>query len=127
MIGYVTVGTNDTEKALPFYDAVLAELGLKPAFETQRGGRMYGKNPGSFVFGVSTPYDGEAASVGNGMMVALLADNHEQIDAIHAKALELGGADEGAPGWRGPEGGFYGAYFRDLDGNKLCAYKIGPA
>jgi predicted lactoylglutathione lyase len=62
-------------------------------------------------------------------MVALVLEERRQVDGFHAKALALGGTDEGAPGLRGPEGpqAFYGAYFRDLDGNKLCAFRIGPA
>jgi len=126
MIGYVTVGSNDLEKAMAFYDEVLAEVGLKPGFDHPRGGRMYVSAAGEFTFGVLSPFNGEAASVGNGQMVAFKADSHDQIRAIHAKALSLGGADEGAPGWRGDEGGFFGAYFRDLDGNKLCAFRMGP-
>jgi predicted lactoylglutathione lyase len=62
-------------------------------------------------------------------MVALVLKERRQVDTLYAKALALGGTDEGAPGVRGPEGpqAFYGAYFRDLDGNKLCAFRIGPA
>jgi len=69
------------------------------------------------------PFDGKPATVGNGVMVALAAASKAQVDAIHAKALALGGADEGAPGPRGP--GFYAGYFRDLDGNKLNAFFLG--
>ena len=75
---------------------------------------------------IGKPYDGAAATAGNGTMVALAADSREQVDQVYAKAIELGGADEGAAGTRGPEEmGFYGAYFRDLDGNKLCAFNVG--
>jgi predicted lactoylglutathione lyase len=77
-------------------------------------------SPKSPALSVTTPFDGNAATVGNGVMVALVVDSHEKVDALHAKALELGGADEGAPGPRGD--GFYAAYFRDLDGNKLNAF-----
>lgn len=125
MIGYVTLGSNDLSKALPFYDALFAVMGVKPVFDHPRGGRMYGKNPGKFDFGINSPFDGNAASVGNGVMIAMEGDSHDQIRAVHAKALELGGTCEGEPGWRGPEGGFFGAYFRDLDGNKLCAIAFG--
>ena len=69
------------------------------------------------------PFDGNAACIGNGTMVALVFDTNDKVDAFHAKALELGGTDEGAPGPRG-SGGFYVGYFRDLDGNKLCAFCI---
>lgn len=126
MIGYVTVGSNDLDKAMAFYDAILPILGLKPGFDHPRGGRMYVNGGGEFVIGVLSPFNGEAAAVGNGQMIALKAENHDQIRAIHAKALELGGADEGAPGWRGPEGGFFGGYFRDPEGNKFCAFRMGP-
>lgn len=70
---------------------------------------------------MTKPYDGNAATVGNGVMVALVVMTPEQVDAMYAKALELGGTDEGAPGPRG-DSGFYAAYFRDLDGNKLNAF-----
>lgn len=78
---------------------------------------------------MTQPYDGGAAAPGNGAMVAIVLDDRGKVDAFHAKALELGGSDEGAPGLRSPEGdrAFYGAYFRDLDGNKFCAFRIGPA
>jgi len=126
MIGYATVGSNDFSKSLPFYDALMTELGAGPIFDHPRGGRMYGTG-GKFELGVLSAFDGNPATVGNGTMVALAADNHDQIRAAYAKALELGGTDEGEPGWRGPEGGFFGAYFRDPDGNKLCVYRMGPA
>ena len=126
MIGYATVGSNDFSKSLPFYDGVMQEMGAGPIFDHPRGGRMYGTG-GKFQFGVISAYDGSPASVGNGTMIALAADTHDQIRAVHAKALELGGTDEGEPGWRGAEGGFFGAYFRDTDGNKLCVYRMGPA
>lgn len=78
---------------------------------------------------MTRPHNGEPATVGNGTMVAIVLDDRAKVDAFHAKTLELGGSDEGAPGVRGPEGdqAFYGAYFRDLDGNKFCAFRIGPA
>ena len=78
---------------------------------------------------VCKPYDGLGATAGNGNMTSIVCDTRDRVDAIHAKAMELGGSDEGAPGLRGEEGpqAFYGAYFRDLDGNKLCAFRIGPA
>jgi len=95
---------------------------VAPAFEHPSGGRVYGKD-GSLFFGVLGPYDKKPATIGNGSMVALNFDNRAQVDAFHARALSLGGTDEGAPGERGPS--FYFSYFRDLDGNKLCAYAIG--
>ena len=123
MIGYVTIGTNDLERAANFYDELLSTFGAKRFMETDRliAWMADGDRPG---IGVCKPYDGQPASVGNGMMVALPAADAEQVKAIHAKAIELGGTDEGAPGQR--MGQFYGAYFRDLDGNKLAAFCILP-
>jgi predicted lactoylglutathione lyase len=119
MIGYTTLGTNDIERAARFYDALLAELGAKRAMEMD-GFIAWASAPGSPMFCVTRPYDGNAATVGNGVMVALAAASKAQVDQLHRKALELGAKDEGAPGPRGD--GFYAAYFRDLDGNKLNAF-----
>lgn len=124
MIGYALVGSNDLERAKAFYDELLKPLGAAPMFEHPSGGRVYGKT--APAFGVVGPFDGAPATVGNGTMISFLADTQDQVRAVFAKAIELGGKDEGAPGWRGDPGGFYGAYFRDLDGNKLCVYRIGP-
>lgn len=123
MIGYVTIGTNDLERATGFYDAVLGLLGGKRFMENERL-VAWSAGEGSPGVGVCKPYDGNAASVGNGMMVSLVAGDPQLVQAVHAKALELGGADEGAPGLR--FGQFYGSYFRDLDGNKLCCFCIVP-
>ena len=120
MIGYVTLGSNDLEKAGAFYDALLGELGAKRIGGSERM-IMWGVSPDRPMLGVCTPYDENAASVGNGVMIALSASSPEQVGALHARALELGGRDEGAPGPRG-DFGFYGGYFRDLDGNKLVAF-----
>jgi predicted enzyme related to lactoylglutathione lyase len=122
MISYATVGANDLAKSAPFYAALLATQGLTKLFDHPRGGVMFGKD-GKPVLGVLTPFNREAASAGNGAMIALNLPSREAVDAFHAKALELGGTDEGAPGERGP--GFYMAYFRDLEGNKFCACKLG--
>lgn len=119
MIGYVTLGTADLKKSAAFYDAIAKEMGV---------GRMmdedtfiaWGNMDGAPGVALSQPFDGKAASVGNGTMVALQASSKEQVDRIHAIALEQGGTCEGKPGDRG--GGFYAAYFRDLDGNKLNAF-----
>lgn len=123
MLGYVTLGTNNIEKARAFYSALLGELGMSELFDNERL-YFYGSDPaGPFVV-VGGPYDEQAASVGNGVMVALKCEDDAKINAMHAKALGLGAADEGAPGERVP-GVFYGAYARDPDGNKLCFYKMG--
>ena len=126
MIGYALVGSNDLEKAKAFYEAVLAPLGASPAFDHPSGGRVYTTGPDRPMFGVVAPFNGEAATIGNGTMISFAAPSQEQVRQVFAKAIELGGANEGEPGWRGDPGGFYGAYFRDLDGNKLCVYRIGP-
>ena len=119
MIGYTCVGTNDLPRAVAFYEALLEPLGAKVFFKSERG-VGWGTSPQAPMFSVMKPYDGQSATIGNGTMVALAASDIAQVQALHAKALALGGKDEGAPGDRG--GGFYGAYFRDLDGNKLAAF-----
>jgi predicted lactoylglutathione lyase len=122
MIGYVTVGTNDIDRAATFYDQLFAVIGGERFMETANY-IMWGTSPTSPCFSVIKPYDGKTATVGNGVMVAFLVDSATKVDALHKKAMALGGKDEGAPGQRGE--GFYAAYFRDLDGNKLNAYYTG--
>ena len=115
-------GSNDIEKAKAFYDTVLGTIGLKTMMEHGSGGRIYGTGNGVPILSIVRPYNGAPATIGNGTMATLSCDSRQQVDAIHAKALELGGPDEGAPGPRaGEESGVYAAYFRDLDGNKICA------
>ena len=130
MIGYATVGTNDIDRARGFYDTLFGSIGAKRIMEfPQNGFTMYGTSLDRPAMAVTRPYDQQPATVGNGNMVAIAVDERTKVDAFHAKALELGGSDEGAPGLRGPEGdsAFYGAYFRDLDGNKFCVFRVGPA
>jgi predicted lactoylglutathione lyase len=129
MIGYVTVGSNDLEKARNFYDNLMPAIGASRIMEFGDNFTMYGTGMGRPGFAVCKPYNGGNATAGNGNMAAIACDTRAKVDALHAKAMELGGSDEGAPGVRGEEGprAFYGAYFRDLDGNKLCAFRIGPA
>lgn len=119
MIGYVTLGTRDLVRAGEFYDALFEVIGAKRVMVGDRF-IAWGVSPTQPSLGVILPYDGQAATVGNGTMVALVVDSSAKVDALHAKALALGGSDEGAPGSRG--GGFYAGYFRDLDGNKLNAF-----
>ena len=119
MIGYITVGTNDLPRATAFYDELFAVIGAKRLMEFDRG-LAWGVAMDKPGFGVMKPFNGDAATVGNGQMVALVVDQRAKVDALHAKALALGGCCEGPPGERGP--GFYAAYFRDLDGNKLNAF-----
>jgi predicted lactoylglutathione lyase len=120
MIGYVTMGTNDFAKAAVFYDAIAAEMGGKRAMENDHlilwGGRSGG------MLGLIKPHNQQPAVPSNGGMTALAAKDTDQVDRIHALALAQGGTCEGPPGERG--GGFYGAYFRDLDGNKLVAFHM---
>jgi len=121
MIGYVTVGTNDLERSKQFYDNLFEELGARSFFANERI-VFWTVKDGASSFAIAKPYDEKEASVGNGNMVAIHVDSREQVDAIYAKAMELGATDEGPPGERIPT--FYGAYIRDLDGNKLVFYKM---
>ena len=122
MIGYITLGTHDLAHAARFYDALVGELGAKRMMVMERliAGSVSPSKPG---IGVGYPYDGKPATVGNGVMVALLVDSREKVDRIHARALALGATDEGAVGPRGE--GFYAGYFRDPDGNKLNVFYAG--
>ena len=122
MIGYVTVGTNDLPRAAKFYDALAAEMETPRMMEFETF-IAWGKPGGAAGIAATKPFDGSTASVGNGMMVALEARDNAQVDRLYAIALANGGSDEGAPGPRGD--GFYAAYFRDPDGNKLNAYVMG--
>ncbi|HVR49200.1 MAG TPA: VOC family protein [Pseudorhodoferax sp.] len=122
MIGYVTLGTNDFPRAAAFYDALLAELGAKRFMDTDSF-VMWMAKPDRPGICLVKPFDRQAATAGNGTMVALIVDSPATVDALHRKALALGATDEGAPGLRGK--GFYAAYFRDLDGNKLNAFHMG--
>jgi catechol 2,3-dioxygenase-like lactoylglutathione lyase family enzyme len=126
MIGYITIGTNDLARAAKFYDAVLGEMGAKQQWSNERM-VSWGAAPRTPSVIVTKPYDGQDAYHGNGTMVALLASSPEVVGRVYQKALSLGAKDEGAPGYRGPEAqGFYGAYFRDLDGNKFAAFCMAP-
>ncbi|MFO1394286.1 MAG: VOC family protein [Steroidobacteraceae bacterium] len=125
MIGYVTLGTNQLERAAAFYDALFGVIGAGRFMESERF-IAWAVAPDKPSLGVCLPYDGKSASVGNGTMIALTVDSNEKVDAMYRKALELGATDEGPPGPRGLSG-FYAAYFRDLDGNKLNCYCWKPA
>ncbi len=122
MIGYVTLGTNDLDQASAYYDALLSGIGAARALVLERL-VSWSTGEGSPLFGVIIPFDGNPASIGNGDMVGILVESNAKVDEMHAKALELGGTDEGAPGERMP--GFYAGYFRDLDGNKLNFFHMG--
>ncbi len=128
MNGYGTLGSKGLAMARSFYSALLGTIGAKELMRLDHGFTLYGTSLGKPAVALVKPYDGKTATVGNGVMVALAVDGRDKVDALHAKALALGGTCEGKPGVRGDEGpqAFYGAYFRDLDGNKLCAFRIGP-
>ncbi len=120
MIGYVTLGTNKMDEAAAFYDALLGTLGASRMMEAETF-IAWSTGAGSPAISIIKPQDGNTATVGNGVMVAIALDSTEKVDALYAKALELGGTDEGEPGPRGGDA-FYAGYFRDLDGNKLNAF-----
>jgi len=124
MLSVARYGTRDLERAKLFYDEIAALLGARRAFERPELVAYKGAEGGMFLVG--KPFAGEA-SVGNGTQVGFGAKNRATVNAVHAKALELGGTCEGPPGVRGPDpNGFYGAYFRDLDGNKVLVSSFGP-
>jgi catechol 2,3-dioxygenase-like lactoylglutathione lyase family enzyme len=119
MIGYATIGANDLEKAKGFYDKVLEPLGGRRTMDFGDRMQFYG-GQGQSMLAVCKPYDGGPANPGNGSMFGIPAATKAAVDAAHAAALAAGGKCEGPPGQRME--GFYGAYFRDLDGNKLCVF-----
>ncbi len=133
MIGYVTLGSDNMPRARAFYDELLGStIGAKRIMEfgDEAGGfTMWGTGFDKPGLAVTNPYNKQPAVAGNGNMSAIAMDSRAKVDAFYNKAIELGGTDEGAPGLRGEEGdqAFYGAYFRDLDGNKLAPFCIGPA
>jgi len=122
MIGYVTLGTNDIQRAAKFYDALLGSIGAVRMMESDSFIAWSAPGGGPAV-SVIKPFDKKPATVGNGVMVALAMDSKAKVDALYKKAIQLGAKDEGAPGPRGDN--FYAGYFRDPDGNKLNAFFMG--
>jgi catechol 2,3-dioxygenase-like lactoylglutathione lyase family enzyme len=120
MIGYVTVGTNNLKRAVAFYDKLFALLGAGRFMEVEDVFVAWAVAPDKPGFSVTRPFNGEPATVGNGVMVALAVDSRELVHKVYDKAIELGGQDEGPAGPRGDQ--FYAGYFRDLDGNKLNVF-----
>lgn len=127
MLGYVSLGTNDFARATAFYDELLGVVGAKRVWDGDSF-VAWGNKPGGAGLAIAKPYDGESATVGNGVMAAIAAPDRATVDKIYEKAIALGAADEGKPGPRGGDDStFYAGYFRDLDGNKLNAFYLGPA
>jgi catechol 2,3-dioxygenase-like lactoylglutathione lyase family enzyme len=124
LIGYVTIGINDLARAGAFYEPIMAELGV-PLARTSHKSMSWGKFGGGRGLSITKPFDGHEATVGNGSMVALEARDQAHVDRVHTLALSLGAVCEGPPGIRGAT--YYGAYFRDPDGNKLCVYVMPDA
>jgi len=119
MIGYLTLGSADPVQSAQFFDPLMAELGAKRLWEMPRG-IAWGVAFDQPTLALFKPFDGQAASVGNGTMVAFKATDRAHVQRVHAKALALGGSSEGEPGERTK--GFYGAYFRSPEGHKFCVY-----
>ena len=130
MIGYVTLGSEDLERSAKFYDPIAAEMGVGRMMEFPTF-IAWGDANGAPGIAATKPYDGNAPSVGNGVMVALECKDRDQVKRLYELALANGGSDEGEPGPRGEpdESGmvFYAAYFRDPDGNKLNAFLMDKA
>ena len=123
MLGYCTLGTNDVKAAAAFYDPIAAILGHGRVMESERN-VMWGTPGQGAMFGVITPYDGAGATPGNGTMFGFNAETEEQVHQVYDYALANGGSDAGPPGPRGDSDMFYGAYFRDPEGNKLVVYRF---
>ena len=119
---YAVVGSNRLSEAKAFYNSLLGSIGIQPLFDHSSGGRYYGRD-GKLFFGVLGPVNGQPATVANGGTTSFTFESPTEVDAFYLKAKDLGATDEGAPGYRAPT--FYMSYFRDLDGNKLCANCIG--
>ena len=124
MIAYTTLGVSDFERGKHFYSTLLGLIGAECVLGTERIA-LFGASLDNPMLAVCIPYNEEAASPGNGTMVAIRAGSHEACDALYAKAIELGATCDGPPGERMP-GFFYGAYVLDPDGNKLCFCQMGP-
>lgn len=123
MIGYVTLGTNDMPRAVEFYDQLFATIGAGRFLESETF-VAWAAAPEQPGISVTKPFDGKPATVGNGVMVAIVLDSPAKVNAFYDKAISLGATCEGKPGLRGELSGFYAAYFRDLDGNKLNCFHM---
>lgn len=125
MLAYTSVGTNNMEAARKFYGELFAEMGVQELFQRPDGGFVsYGAAPGQPMFGIAKPYNGEAATAGNGTMIAIAAKDPAQVKALYDKAIALGATCDGPAGPR-LDGAFTCAYVHDLDGNKLNFFCMG--
>lgn len=122
LVAYTMIGTNDHDKAMTLYAPVMAVMGAKKIAAYSSETRTWFGRDGAGMIAIGGTANGEPATGGNGTMLGLAAHDTAMVDAAYAKALELGATDEGAAGPRGP--GFYGAYFRDFDGNKICIFTM---
>jgi catechol 2,3-dioxygenase-like lactoylglutathione lyase family enzyme len=122
-VAHVTFGTNDLARGARFYDAVIAEYGGQRSFENDRAIGWAFPEGGPSI-GITYPYDRNDANVGNGTMIAVMAKDEDQVRRVHAAALANGGSCEGPPGLR--DNGFFAAYYRDPDGNKMNCFCIPP-
>lgn len=123
MIGYVTIGVSDMEKAKAYYTELLADLGASLVMDMDRIA-FIGTGMGAPMLSICVPFNEGDPEPGNGNMVAITAPSKEKADELYAKAIALGGTSEGEPGQRIPDM-FYGAYVRDPDGNKMVFYVFG--
>jgi predicted lactoylglutathione lyase len=123
MIGYVTIGVSNLETAKVFYGELLAEMGAKLTMDMDRIA-FFGTEDGGTMLSICVPYNEESPQPGNGNMIALTPGSKEAVDKLYQKAIALGASCDGAPGQRIPDM-FYGAYFRDLDGNKIAFAHFG--
>ncbi len=127
MLSHTPLGVSDLPRALDFYSPLMEALGLTVKFCDADWAAWRSPGADRPLFIIGRPFDGRAASAGNGQMIALLAGSRAVVDRCHALALAHGGRDEGLPGLRPHyHANYYGAYFRDPDGNKLCVCRHDP-
>ena len=120
MIGFVMIGTNNLDKATKFYDSLLNTIDLQRVVTNKKyAGYALKDKPDDVEFYVTNPVNKEKATFGNGTQISFLINSKDLVNSFYNVGIKLGGKDEGAPGIRS---GDYYCYFRDLDGNKICAF-----